>query len=118
MQEYGRFLNRELGRGEIPMRIRYIPLPFDRLPEALLAGFGDVIAAQLTVTPGQATQLAFTEPYLKDVNEVVVGHEGGPARGNRCRSRRVGVPCAGRQQLSRPPARPQRARFAPTVSTP
>mgnify|MGYP001049606195 CR=1 FL=1 len=79
MQEYQKFLNRDLGRGEIPVLIRFIPLPFARLPESLLAGYGDVIAAQLTITPARAERLAFTEPYLQDVNEVVVGHVGGPA---------------------------------------
>lgn len=79
MQEYEKFLNKGRQGAEIPVQIRYIPLPFARLPESLLAGYGDVIAAQLTITPERAERLAFTEPYLWDINEVVVGHEDGPA---------------------------------------
>lgn len=79
MQEYEKFLNQDLPRDAIPIRIRYIPLPFAHLPENLLAGHGDVIAAQLTITPERAARMAFTDPYLKEIDEVVVGRQDGPA---------------------------------------
>lgn len=48
---------------------------FDQLIPSLREGRGDVIAADLTVTPERSTELAFTRP-LALVNEVVVGKRG------------------------------------------
>ncbi|MFP2905563.1 transporter substrate-binding domain-containing protein [Pyxidicoccus sp. 3LFB2] len=48
---------------------------FDRLIPLLREGRGDIIAADLTVTPERAKELAFTRPLAR-VNEVVVGKRG------------------------------------------
>ncbi len=43
-----------------------------RLIPELLAGHGDVVAADLTITPERRAQVAFTVPAARDVDEVIV----------------------------------------------
>src|SRR3954471_9236474 len=52
--------------------VSFVPVSRDRLIPALLAGEGDLAAANLTVTPERRALGDFSEPYLKDVKEVVV----------------------------------------------
>ncbi len=52
--------------------VYFVPVSRDRLIPALLAGEGDLIAANLTVTPERQQQVDFSEPYLDNVKEVVV----------------------------------------------
>ena len=51
-------------------------MPFDQLLERLASGQGDIAAAGLTITSARQKSVAFTDPYLKDVTEVVVGRPG------------------------------------------
>lgn len=62
-----------------PLQIAFIPLPFEQLLPALVAGHGDVAAASLTVTPDRQRMVAFTEPYQTCVDQVLVSHVGLPA---------------------------------------
>jgi len=56
------------------VKLIFVPVPFDQLFAALKAGKGD-IAAGLTVTAQREKQVAFTQPYIPDVSEVVVHHK-------------------------------------------
>jgi membrane-bound lytic murein transglycosylase MltF len=58
------------------VRAVFIPVPFDRLLDELVAGRGDVVAAGLTVTPEREALAAFADPYIGQVSEVVVTHRG------------------------------------------
>jgi len=79
LRTYERFLNRqERAAGRPPIAVLFLPLPFDQLIPALLAGEGDVAAAGLTVTPARRRRVLFTNPYLKNVSEVVVRNKGAP----------------------------------------
>ncbi|MEQ1718712.1 MAG: lytic transglycosylase F [Hyphomicrobium sp.] len=49
-----------------------IPTRRDRLLEDLVAGKGDLVVANLTVTPERQQQVAFSDPVLTGVNELVV----------------------------------------------
>lgn len=51
----------------------FITVPFDDLIPALLEGRGDIIAAGLTITDTRKKQVAFSAPYRKDINEIIVG---------------------------------------------
>ena len=55
-----------------------IPVPRDRLIPDLLAGHGDFIATDLSVTPARAAQVEFTIPWRSDVTEIVVTGPGAP----------------------------------------
>lgn len=60
------------------MAVEFIAVQsFDQLLPLLREGRGDVIAADLTVTPERAKELAFTRPLAR-VSEVVVGKRGAP----------------------------------------
>ena len=59
---------------ESPLRIVYVPTPFDRLLPDLAAGRGDVAAALLTVTEARSRLVDFSEPYVKDVSQVLVSN--------------------------------------------
>ena len=56
--------------------VAFIPTARDQLFPALAAGKGDVIAANLTVTPDRQAEADFTTPWMQGVKEIVVA---GPA---------------------------------------
>ena len=75
MEEFRKFLNQGRGRGAQQVEFYYIPLPYDVLIEALNSGYGDIVAANLTITPEREAQVAFSDPYLWGIKEVLVGHK-------------------------------------------
>jgi membrane-bound lytic murein transglycosylase MltF len=58
--------------------VAFVPVPFDQLLPALVQGLGDVAAAGLTITPEREQLVAFTEPYLSGVAQIVVSNRGAP----------------------------------------
>lgn len=78
-------LNRQLaaeGRLKNPhlkVRVVFIPVHHDRLLDDLASGFGDVAAANLTVTPDRERRVDFARASLGDVSELVVTGPASPA---------------------------------------
>jgi membrane-bound lytic murein transglycosylase MltF len=72
LREYERFLNRRVGRKGIKTHVVFVALPFDQLIPALLEGRGDIAAAGLTITPERGKLVAFTDPYLINIDEIVI----------------------------------------------
>src|SRR4051795_9271563 len=72
MRAFEAFLQERQGGKGAKTVASFVPVSRDRLIPALLAGEGDVAAANLTVTPERRAQVDFSEPYLEDVKEVVV----------------------------------------------
>ncbi|MFU8832334.1 MAG: transglycosylase SLT domain-containing protein [Wenzhouxiangella sp.] len=72
MEAFEDHLNRELGRGHLRVQVVYLPVTRDRLIPWLVEGRGDLIAANLTVTEARAAEVAFTEPLVRNVREVLV----------------------------------------------
>jgi membrane-bound lytic murein transglycosylase MltF len=66
------YLNTELDRGHIRVHVLPIPVSRDQLIPALLAGHGDLIATDLTMTPERQARIEFTRPLLTDIDEIVV----------------------------------------------
>lgn len=58
------------------VRIVFIPVARDELIPALLAGRGDIAAANLTITQGRLQQVDFTAPLSSDVDELVLSAPG------------------------------------------
>lgn len=79
LQAYEKFLNEGRTRRELRIEVIFLPVPFDSLIPALLGGRGDIAAAGLTITPARAEKVAFSIPYLPDVEEIVVSHKAAPA---------------------------------------
>src|SRR5690349_15707012 len=72
MRAFEAFLRKRQGGKGAKVVVYFVPVSRDRLIPALLAGAGDVAAANLTVTPERRARVDFSEPYLEDVKEVVV----------------------------------------------
>src|SRR3954447_14377241 len=72
MRAFEAFLQERQGGRGAKVVGSFVPVSRDRLIPALLAGEGDVAAANLTVTPERRARVDFSEPYLRDVKEVVV----------------------------------------------
>ena len=72
LKEYEKFLNKGVKRKELRTVLDFIPVTRDRLIEDLIKGYGDISAAGLTITPERERLVAFTEPYLTGVDELVV----------------------------------------------
>lgn len=70
--ELEKTLNRRHGQRRLRISVMLIPVPRDALIPALLEGRGDIVAANLTITPERLKLVDFTEPGLRDVSEVVV----------------------------------------------
>ena len=72
MEEYRNFLNSNISRRGLKIEIYYIPLPYDLLIPALKKGYGDIVAANMTIHPERRKEINFTDPYQWDIKEVLV----------------------------------------------
>ncbi|GAM62801.1 transglycosylase [Vibrio ishigakensis] len=57
------------------MRVKIIPVGRDDLFKALNEGYGDVAVANLTITERRAKLVDFSDPILKNVEELLVTHK-------------------------------------------
>jgi membrane-bound lytic murein transglycosylase MltF len=76
LKEYEKSLNSGKSRKKLRIILEFIPVPRDRLLEDLVAGYGDIAAAGITVTPLRKQKADFTEPYLSNISELLVTHKG------------------------------------------
>ena len=72
MTEYQRALLTQLKLRRGDMNVVFVPVPFEQLIPALLEGRGDIAAGGLTVTPAREKLVAFADPYVSGVDEIVV----------------------------------------------
>ena len=70
--------NQRLGRGNLRVHVVFIPVSRARLLPLLLAGQGDVAAANLTITPERRKLVDFTAPVAREVSELIVTGPGAP----------------------------------------
>ena len=71
-------LNRKFASGDIAVHVQFVPMSRNELLPALLEGKGDIVMADLTVTPERAKLVDFAEPWITGVDEIVVTKPGGP----------------------------------------
>ena len=76
MQAFEAHINDKLDSGLLKVSVVLVPVTRDRLIPWLLAGRGDLIAADLTVTPERAESVLFTEPLARNVRELMVSGPG------------------------------------------
>jgi len=62
----------------LPIRVVALPVPRDELVSRLLAGYGDVVIADLTITPARQAVADFADPMFRGIREVVVTAPGEP----------------------------------------
>jgi membrane-bound lytic murein transglycosylase MltF len=71
-------LNQKLGTGHLTINVQFVPVSRDELIPFLLEGRGDIIMADLTVTPERSERVDFTEPWIDGVDEIVAGSPAAP----------------------------------------
>jgi membrane-bound lytic murein transglycosylase MltF len=79
LKEFETFVNKELQRKSLKVRLVVIPTKRDRLLPALVEGLGDIAAGNLTITPLRQKQVDFSASLLTDVDEIIVTGRGAPA---------------------------------------
>lgn len=72
MTAFEQDLNQQSAAKHLKIQFIFLPTPRDRLIPELLAGKGDIIAADLTVTPERQKQIDFAIPFVSGVKEVIV----------------------------------------------
>ncbi len=78
MTEFEQNLNRQVVNKNLKIHFIFVPTARDRLIPDLLAGKGDIIAADLTVTPERKKLIEFSTPITSNVKEVIVTSAQGP----------------------------------------
>jgi len=71
-------LNKVFGKPGAAIDVQFVPLSRDELIPALNAGKGDIVMADLTVTPERRELADFTAPWIQGVDEIVVTRPDGP----------------------------------------
>jgi len=79
MRAFEEQINETLDSGLLKVSVVLVPVTRDRLIPWLLDGRGDLIAADLTVTPERAESVLFTEPLAREVRELLVSGPGAEA---------------------------------------
>jgi membrane-bound lytic murein transglycosylase MltF len=72
---YEKELNKGKKSKELRTVVEFIPTNRDELIPKLIAGYGDIAAAGLTITDSRRRKIDFTIPYLTGVDEVIVTHK-------------------------------------------
>jgi len=72
LKEFEKFVNNELKTKKLKIHVVIIPVRRDELIPGLVEGFGDIAAANLTITPERQKQVDFSNPLLSGVKELLV----------------------------------------------
>jgi membrane-bound lytic murein transglycosylase MltF len=78
MTEFEQNLNKQIASKNLKIHFIFLPTARDRLIPDLLAGKGDIIAADLTVTPERKKLIEFSTPIARGIREVVVTSANAP----------------------------------------
>ncbi len=78
LKEFEAFVNKRLKTRTLKINMIFIPVGRDELLTALVEGRGDIAAANLTITTDRQKIVAFSDPFLKNVSEVLVTGPGAP----------------------------------------
>jgi membrane-bound lytic murein transglycosylase MltF len=65
-------LNKKLGTTRLMVHVQFVPMSRNELLPALLEGKGDIVMADLTVTPERMNVVDFTDSWIAGVDEIVV----------------------------------------------
>ena len=65
-------INEKLETGLSNLNVLIIPVTRDHLLPAIVDGYGDIAAANLTITPERLESVDFSAPFLTGVDEIVV----------------------------------------------
>ncbi|WBM69105.1 lytic transglycosylase F [Buttiauxella sp. WJP83] len=77
MQQFDKQINKGLKPSQ-KTHLLFVPTARDQLIPQLIAGRGDLIAANLTITPEREKLVDFSEPLAKNIHEVLVASNKAP----------------------------------------
>jgi membrane-bound lytic murein transglycosylase MltF len=69
-------INKKYRTGNLKIHVAFGPAPRRELEPALLDGRGDIVAANITVTPERLKKVDFSNPVANNVSEIVVSGPG------------------------------------------
>ena len=72
LKAFEAYVNERRDTGALKINMMFLPVTRDQLIPALLAGYGDLAAANLTITPERQAQVDFSIPVQRDVREILV----------------------------------------------
>ncbi len=72
LKEFEKFINKKLDKKTFKINILFIPVTRDQLVPALLAGKGDIIASNYTITQKRTEQVDFSIPFASGIKETLV----------------------------------------------
>lgn len=78
MSAYEDYINRGPRRERYKTHIVFLTKPFNQLINSLVKGEGDIVAAGLSISPEREALVDFTEPYIKDIDEILISHTQAP----------------------------------------
>jgi membrane-bound lytic murein transglycosylase MltF len=78
LKEFETYLNTELKRKTLKIKVVIIPTRRDRLLPALAEGLGDIAAGNLTITPARQKEVDFSAPHLTGVDEIIITRASSP----------------------------------------
>jgi membrane-bound lytic murein transglycosylase MltF len=79
LKEFEKNVNEKLKTGTLKIHVMFIPVRRDEIIPGLVKGFADIAVANLTITPQRQKEVAFSDPWLTDVQELVVTGPAAPA---------------------------------------
>lgn len=82
LQDFQRDLNRQFKTGSRPLAVTFLPVSYEQLEKALLAGQGDLVAVPVAITPERAQRVDFSAPIATNVTQIVVSGPSGPPISN------------------------------------
>lgn len=68
----------QLKKENRPLHIQIIPVTRDQLIPLLIEGYGDLIVANLTITATREKEVAFSDPVLDNISELIVTNKSHP----------------------------------------
>jgi len=72
LKEFETFVNKKLKTKTLKVRVLFIPVRRDQLIPWLVAGRGDIAAANLTITPQREKHVDFSNPLIPGIKELLV----------------------------------------------
>ncbi|MYF91527.1 MAG: lytic transglycosylase F, partial [Gemmatimonadetes bacterium] len=72
LKAFEAYVNDRRDTGSPSINMVFLPVTRDQLIPALLAGYGDLAAANLTITPERQAQVDFSIPVQREVREILV----------------------------------------------
>ena len=82
LKEFEKFVNKKIQSDILKTHIIFTPVARDELIPGLLKGYGDIAAANLTITPERLKSVDFSAPLLTGVKEVVITGPASPSISN------------------------------------